>query len=107
MKQLILVLLIFNINLLISQDLINPPKLQRLDTSTAIDRSKNFVKGWNWGSPGKKLDSAMLMNTYHDFPESSTDTKYNVKTMEVPGQWGSYITGGRNYNYVFLGRHYI
>ncbi len=103
MKKIIFLLLIINLNLLISQDLINPPKLQRLDTTTAIDRSNSFVKGWNWGSPGQKLDSALLMNSYHDFPESSTDTKFDMKNMEVPGDWGSNIIGGRNSNNVFLG----
>jgi hypothetical protein len=96
--------LIINLNLLISQDLINPPKLQRLDTTTAIDRSNNFVKGWNWGSPGRKLDTAMLMNAYHDFPYLSTDTKSNILSMQKPGPWNANISGGRNGNYFFLGQ---
>ncbi len=104
MKPLIILFAFIFVFKAYSQDLINPPKLQRLDTTTAIDRSNNFVKGWNWGSPGKKLDSAMLMNAYHDFPESSIDTKYNLKTMEVPGVYGTNIIGGRNNNYVFLGQ---
>lgn len=43
---------------LLCQDLLDPPKLHVVDTSTAINRNRDFFLGWNWGSPGLKLDSA-------------------------------------------------
>ena len=46
-----------------SQDIIDPPKLSQFDTSPVVDRNFNsFVIGWNWGTPGAMLDSAMYIS---------------------------------------------
>ncbi len=105
MKILIVLLLLITINITNSQDLIDPPKLHVVDTCSILVRQTNsFIKGWNWGSPGLKLDSAMLMNSYHDYPANSTDTKSNILSMQKPGPWNANISGGRNFNLFFLGQ---
>jgi hypothetical protein len=61
----IVVIACFQIIFANSQDLINPPALIVLDTFSMVNRNPNeFVKGWNWGSPGRQLDEAMRINYY-------------------------------------------
>ncbi|OGU60328.1 MAG: hypothetical protein A2X64_03810 [Ignavibacteria bacterium GWF2_33_9] len=54
---------------LFSQNIIDPPKLPHNFNDPGIyDRNfdkNNFLLGWNWGSPGKKLDDALGINYYH------------------------------------------
>lgn len=117
MKKLILfmyLVLILSAEGLLCQDLLDPPKLNVVDTSTAINRNRDFFLGWNWGSPGLKLDTSLLINSYHNFPVNSTLVKTNMKVMEVPGDgtnltvpnntWGTGLIGGRNSNNVWLGQ---
>jgi len=52
---------------LFSQNIIDPPKLNSfLPSSQYISLiyrgTAPFIFGWNWGSPGKNLDEAMLIN---------------------------------------------
>ncbi len=68
--KLLIILLIFPF-LLIAQDNIDPLPII---TDTPVNYNiidpiqHNFFLGWNWGSPSKKLDDALYMNFYHDFP---------------------------------------
>ena len=52
-----------------SQDIIDPPKLPTNFNDTAIyDKNftdTNFIRGWSWGTPGRKLDEAMFMNYFN------------------------------------------
>lgn len=68
MKKIYLILLIvilLNNNNLYCQDIIDPPKLIQFETSPVVDRNFNsfsFIIGWNWGTPGAMLDSAVTLN---------------------------------------------
>jgi len=62
MKYIILLLLPV---LLIAQDNIDPLPIIS-DTTDNYDIfdpvQKDFILGWNWGTPGKKLDNALCFN---------------------------------------------
>lgn len=93
------IILTFTFARLYCQDVINPPVLPNVDTTQVINRgSLGFVKGWNWGSPGAPLDSALNINFYHNMNYSTSDYKPN---MNVAEQLGGFIVGGRNSNVVF------
>lgn len=66
MKSYILILaaiLSFSNMVLLSQDIIDPPKLSQFDTSSVVNKNFNsFIIGWNWGTPGAMLDSAMYIS---------------------------------------------
>ncbi len=73
-----------------SQNVIDPPSLLRGAYSTLSKADTNnigkgnankFILGWNWGSPGKKLDEALKINTYHgfDFDQTKTSDLNNIK----------------------------
>ncbi len=95
-------LLCFSSILLYSQNIIDPPKLSQFDTSPVVDKNFNgFIIGWNWGTPGAMLDSAMYINTYHGFDFESDDYLEDTYVMVPPVKWDSYIVGGRNNNYIF------
>lgn len=114
LKLILLSLIFVTVNLAISQDLLDPPKIQGLYTTTVIDRNTNYFMGWNWGNQGKKLDTSLLMNSYHNYPIGSFDVKSFMKVMEVPGDgtkitvpnntWGNGLIGGRNSNNAWLGQ---
>ncbi|MFH1051765.1 MAG: hypothetical protein V1779_12660 [bacterium] len=59
-----------NALILHSQNYLSPTTLTFTDTTDVFQRGipDEFVIGWNWGSPGRNLDEALLINTYHDFP---------------------------------------
>lgn len=69
-----------------SQDKINPPTLfnstfynNHYDT-LIIRQIPGFILGYNWGSPGARLNSALKINTHHDYNLGSTnysDSMYN------------------------------
>ena len=62
--SLIIALSFINLN---AQDKLVPPHISFLDNSSIIQRDQNkFLLGWNWGSPGRDLDNALMMNAYHD-----------------------------------------
>ena len=50
-----------------AQDIINPPKFVfTFNQNTLINRDFNhFIKGSNWWSAGKQLDSAIGLNAWH------------------------------------------
>ena len=57
------VIILLNIIKLLSQDIIDPPKLNQLETDTIIQREPDrFVCGWTIGAPGNMLDSAMFIS---------------------------------------------
>ncbi len=94
-------LIISNIYLM-SQDLIDPPKLVQFETTTLVDRSINhFIRAWNWGSPGAMLDSAMYINTYHGFIFDSDDYLEDTHLMTRPDNPSYTLIGGRAKNFVF------
>jgi len=65
MRKYILMLaaiLSFSNVVLLSQDIIDPPKLTQLETESIVQREPDrFVRGWTCGSPGNMLDSAMYI----------------------------------------------
>ncbi len=71
MKKIILIVLtivLFAISLT-AQSKIDPPALFNSNTESVIKKeSTNFLRGWNWGSSGRKLDEALLINSYHSLP---------------------------------------
>ncbi len=82
-----------------SQDLINPPVLQNIDTCQRVNHgSLGFVKGWNWGSPGARIDSALNINFYHNIDYSSSDY---IPNMNLVAPLRGKIVGGRNADVVF------
>ena len=109
------VILIFSFFRSESQDKIDPPKLPYFNyvnyiyNNFLVDTAyfpydKNFdqtlfVKGWNWGTPGAHLDSALGINFYHDMPlgYGQHDFKYY---MRVAKQMGG-VTGGRQCDNIF------
>ncbi|MFH1049658.1 MAG: hypothetical protein V1779_01865 [bacterium] len=73
MKNIIIVIVVLISFLnLYSQDIIDPPSIPiNFNDTTVFDRNweqNHFIKGWNWGSKGRNLDEALLINTYHNFP---------------------------------------
>ncbi len=99
------ILIIYNISTY-SQNIIDPPHLVRLDTTDALNRNyQGFMLGWNWSSPGSRLDSVMNINTYHGFEHSTFEglnkCAENLLVIEPPGRYYSYITGARGVNCVF------
>ena len=63
---------------LYGQNIIDPPNLFLiLNDSLRFDigllnrgPQRKFLIGWNWASPGVKLDDALNINTYHDYPST-------------------------------------
>ncbi len=56
-------ILSFSNVVLLSQDIIDPPKLIQLETESIVQREPDrFVRGWTCGSPGNMLDSAMFIS---------------------------------------------
>ncbi|MGA2296305.1 MAG: hypothetical protein ABSG15_02025 [FCB group bacterium] len=79
MKNLILAVLatIIVVFTATAQDIVDPPKLFNKDTSAVIiSNIKEFPRGWNWGSPGRKLDSAMYVKYYHELKLYENQTDY-------------------------------
>ena len=98
----VVIYIILGYSNILSQDLIDPPKLVQFDTTTAIDRSINhFIRAWNWGGPGAMLDSAMFINTYHGFIFDSDDYLEDTHLMTRPDSSYARLIGGRAKDFVF------
>src|SRR5690606_31257831 len=81
-----------------SQNNIDPPSL--INDSTVnkelIKREQNsFLLGWNWGSPGEKLDDALYINAYHDMPDHPNNDKVDSIRSIEQFLWGQHILGNR------------
>lgn len=104
MKKLFILAVIFMITgntALLAQDIIDPSPLPRIDTSSFINRTQpGFILGWNWGSTGRALDQALNINTYHDYPFSSTDTEDSICVIE-PINIDRQVMAARNTNNLF------
>ena len=67
---------------LLCQNIIDPKPLTYYpDGMSKYNSSTGFLRCWNWGSPGKKLDEALKINTYHgfDFDQTKTSDLNNIK----------------------------
>ncbi len=107
MKKLIIItaiLLVAGIEISFSQDKIDPPSLDSLQTSNLVKRNNpGFILGWNWGSAGRKLDEALQINTYHNFPTNSPEIGDNLNIIKPLGHWARPIISGRNSDNYFNG----
>ena len=83
-----------------AQDKLDPNPIGFTTTplnSMTIQRNPNkFIRGWNWGSAGRKLDEALNINTYHNFPQNSNDYIDGIYIIEPLDS----IVGGRTTNRV-------
>ncbi len=100
-----LLLLLFVPIMLLGQNKIDP--LPILTDTTAnydiIDPVQHdFILGWNWGTPGKKLDDALLMNLYHGYPTAgqSSNDDYADSIRVIQNLKGD-IIGGRLSDAIF------
>lgn len=96
MKYLI-ILLLFPI-LVSGQDKIDPLPIITDTTGnySIIDPVQHdFFLGWNWGTPGKKLDDALFMNFYHGYPieGSINNDDYTDSILIVQALKGNVISG--------------
>jgi hypothetical protein len=80
----VLLCLVTNDNIY-SQNFIDPILLDSAQESEMVvsDIDNYYILGWNWGSPGAKLDDVLNINTYHNLNTSSTDYNDGMKTIEV------------------------
>lgn len=75
---LIIALIVINNNYSKSQNTFDPlpvsPNISFSTTSVYDPKFYNnhFLRGWNWGSVGRKLDDALFINSYHHMPEEFT-----------------------------------
>ena len=105
-KLLICLVAIVSIISAYSQDIIDPPKLPTdFNDSTIYDKNftnTNFIRGWSFGTPGRKLDEAMYMNYYlmgifpqwdntYQYTDSSFYIKNHRRTVVIDS-----VVGGRN-----------
>ena len=101
------VIILLNIIKLLSQDIIDPPKLNQLDTLSILQREPDrFVRGWTVGAPGNMLDSAMFINTYYDYKydlyQGTNKSIHNLLVINIPGHGHNCnIASGRDNNVVF------
>jgi hypothetical protein len=62
----IIIILICATSLCKSQTVLDPPSIiNQLDQNMLSTTNNQFPIGWNWGSIGRKLDSALLFNYWH------------------------------------------
>jgi hypothetical protein len=97
-KQVISFLIAFSTicTCLYSQTLLTPPPLDGVKNSQYTNRNPNeFILGWNWSAPGKKLDEALMMNTYHDMYLNPSILDYK-DSLYIFAPLGNSVTGGRN-----------
>lgn len=82
---------------LFSQNIIDPPPIVTDTTGNfdVIDPVQHkFILGWNWGSPGKKLDDALYMNFYHGYPFTGSSTNINyADSIRISQQLGGDVIG--------------
>ena len=81
-----------------SQDKIDPLPIITDTTGnySIIDPVQHdFFLGWNWGTPGRKLDDALLMNMYHGYPTAGSinDDDYADNIHIVQALEGNVISG--------------
>jgi hypothetical protein len=80
-------LCLFNNDNIYSQNFIDPTPLDSASAQESemvdSDIDNYYILGWNWGSPGAKLDDVLNINTYHNLNTSSTDYNDGMKTIEV------------------------
>ncbi|HPO62585.1 MAG TPA: hypothetical protein PK762_05835 [Candidatus Kapabacteria bacterium] len=100
------ILIVFNYFNIISQDIIDPPKLIQLETESIVQKEPDrFVRGWTCGFPGNMLDSAMFINTYysyhHDYYQGTNNSTHNLLIINRPGHYESYLVAGRDENVAF------
>lgn len=97
MRKLLILLLFPFISL--AQDKIDPLPIITDTTGNynIIDPIQHhFILGWNWGSPGKKLDDALFMNFYHGYPTAGQDNNDDyANNIRISQQLGGDIIGGR------------
>lgn len=95
MKKIIILIAIM-INISYSQELLNPKKLAGVDfTSSNFNRNfmtTNFTYGWNWSSPGLKLDNALHINAHHNqFWTNGWDNKPSFDNTKYSSNYGFYV----------------
>jgi len=101
------IILNFNCYNIYSQVIIDPPKLNQLDTLSILQREPDrFVRGWTCGSPGNMLDSAMNINTYYSYHydyynATNNNSTHNLLIINRPGHYESYLVAGRDENVAF------
>lgn len=102
MKYWILMILLITTNLF-GQDKIDPNPLLAIDTAMSIrvNGNNSFLRCWNWGSQGLALDSALKMNSSHNFDLSNT--KNNGSNMQVIATFSGYPFHGIDNDLVFNG----
>lgn len=96
MKKFLILLLFPLISL--GQNKIDPPSIIT-DTTAYYDilrpNQDKFFIGWNWGTPGKKLDDAMYINMYHGYPKvlsgNNDDYADNISIVQPVG--GGVVSG--------------
>lgn len=103
MKKLLIILMIPFVSF--GQNKIDPIPILT-DTTANYDIidpiQHDFILGWNWGTPGKKLDDALLMNLYHGYPTSgqSSNDDYADSIRVIQNLKGD-IIGGRLSDAIF------
>lgn len=102
MKMLLLFLLIPIITL--GQNKIDPLPIITDTTGnySVIDPVQHkFILGWNWGTPGKKIDDILYMNLYHGYPtagqSNNDDYADNIRIIQ---QLGGNTIGGSGLEFV-------
>jgi len=105
LKLLLVLIIIFDCINLLSQDIIDPPKLSQFDSLPILNTNQVFVRGWNWGLPGNMLDSAMFFNTYHSYKyewfQDANASTHNLNIINRPGRDEGKIVAGRNSDGIF------
>lgn len=60
-----------------AQNRIDPPKvIDKTSDTVFINNSNEFIKGWNMGENGKRLDDAIRVNYYDRVTNSLNQRKY-------------------------------
>jgi len=103
-RILITMILLFTSVNMFSQNPLDPAKVFIKDTSLVTNSlDTQFVRGFNWSSPGYRLDSAMRINFYHhmNLNQAITDYTPNARLMQPLEHPTRVIIGGRNCNRLF------
>lgn len=60
-----IILLLLSTTILLAQNIIDPPAVivDTMSNYNVIEKVQDeFILGWNWGTPGKKVDNALCFN---------------------------------------------
>ena len=69
MKKIFLMLIIMLSCISYSQSRIDPVRLfDKTTLSYYLNPNNEFIRGWNWGTMGKKIDEALNTKYYHGIP---------------------------------------